>query len=53
LTESKPKEMGVEKLLEEYQEYGVRTRTKLGNRYFEGVDIDIGEKLGLFFFTLF
>jgi hypothetical protein len=35
----------VEELLKKYQEYGVRTGTKLGNKYFEGVDIDIGEKL--------
>ena len=37
--------MSVEELLRRYQEYGIRTGTKLGNRYFEGVDIDIGEKL--------
>ena len=41
------KEISVEELLKRYQEYGVRTGTKLGNKYFEGVDIDIGEKLAL------
>ena len=39
------KEMTVEDLLRKYKEYGVRTGTKLGNKYFEGVDIDISEKL--------
>jgi len=37
----------VEELLKSYQEYGVRTGVRLGNKYFEGVDIDIGEKLVL------
>ena len=41
------KEISAEELLKKYQEYWVRTGTKLGNKYFEGVDIDIGEKLSL------
>ena len=39
------KEISVEELLRKFGEYGIRTGARLGNKYFEGVDIDIGEKL--------
>ncbi|KLL03290.1 MAG: hypothetical protein MRECE_21c015 [Mycoplasmataceae bacterium CE_OT135] len=42
------REITVEELLKKFGEYGIRTGTKLGNKYFEGVDIDI-EKEGVSF----
>jgi|SRR5947199_10468707 len=37
-------EISVEELLKKFGEYGVRTGSRLGNKYFEGVDIDIEQK---------
>ncbi len=39
--ESYGEERNIEQLIKEYQEYGARTGTKIGNLFFEVLDIDI------------